>query len=218
MSPISYRTSYLKTARGCTSPISRADASISASRRPAARAKRSRVSSGPAAWQAATPDGSQAFYTEGGVLYRFDVQAAAGGQRIGLTPAGAEVQGVLGVSGDGSYVYFAAKGVLASGGVSGAGNIYVWHEGTIALVSTGGEEDDWTAHTLLYGSEVRAGPDEGVRSARVSGDGRTLMFTSRASLSATTIRERATIAPNGNARRRATRSTCTTPDRAGPAR
>ena len=67
-------------------------------------------------------------------------------------------------------------------GLSGADNIYVWHEGAIALVSTGGEEDDWTAHTLLYDSEVRAGPDEGVRSARVSGDGRTLMFTSRGSL------------------------------------
>jgi len=141
------------------------------------------VSSGPAAWQAATPDGSQAFYSEGGLLYRFDVQAAGGGQRTALTAAGAEVQGVLGVAEDGSYVYFAAQGVLAAGGVSGAGNIYVWHEGAIALVSTGSEEADWTAHTLLYDSEVRAGPDEGVRSARVSDDGRTLMFTSRASLS-----------------------------------
>lgn len=138
------------------------------------------VSNGPAGWQAATPDGSLAFYTEVGLLYRFDAQG--GGQRTALTPAGAEVQGVLGVSGDGSYVYFAAKSVLASGGVSGAGNIYVWHEGAIALVSSGGEEDDWTAHTLLYHSEARAGPDEGVRSARVSSDGRTLMFTSRASL------------------------------------
>jgi len=137
------------------------------------------VSSGPAAWQAATADGSQAFYTEGGLLYRFDAESA---QAVALTPAGAEVQGVLGVSGDGSHVYFAAHGVLAAGGVSGAGNIYVWHEGAIALVSSGGEEDDWTAHTLLYHSEARAGPDEGVRSARVSSDGRTLMFTSRASL------------------------------------
>jgi sugar lactone lactonase YvrE len=140
------------------------------------------VSNGPAGWQAATPDGSQAFYTEGGLLYRFDAQGGGGGQRTALTPAGAEVQGVLGVADDGSYVYFAAKSVLASGGVSDAGNIYVWHEGAIALVSSGGEEDDWTAHTLLYGSEARAGPNEGVRSARVSGDGHTLMFTSRASL------------------------------------
>ena len=134
------------------------------------------VSSGPAAWQAATPDGSQAFYTEGGLLYRFDAESA---QAVALTPAGAEVQGVLGVSGDGSHVYFAAHGVLAAGGVSGAGNIYEWHEGAIALITSKGEEDDWTAHTLLYHGVARGGPAEGVRTARVSADGRTLMFTSR---------------------------------------
>ncbi len=143
------------------------------------------VSPGPAAWLAATPDGSQAFYTEDGVLYRFDVQGgsggggAGGGQSTALTPPGGEVQGVLGVADDGSYVYFAATGVLMSGGVSGAGNIYVWHEGTIALVSSTGEEDDWSAHTLLYDSVARGGPAEGVRTARVSADGRTLLFSSR---------------------------------------
>jgi hypothetical protein len=137
------------------------------------------VSSGPAGWRAATADGSQAFYTEGGALYRFDVQAAGGGQRTALTPPGAEVQGVLGVGGEGSYVYFAAHGVLANGGVSGAGNIYVWHESAIALVGSAGEEDDWSAHTLIYNSAARGGPAEGVRTARVSADGRTLLFSSR---------------------------------------
>jgi len=143
---------------------------------PGGEGKTLEVSSGPAAWLASTPDGAHAFYSEGGVLYRFDVEGA---QAVALTPAGAEVQGVLGVADDGSYLYFAAKGVLAAGGVSGAGNIYQWHEGTIALVSGGGEEDDWTAHTLLYHGVVRGGPAEGVRTARVSTDGRTLMFSSR---------------------------------------
>jgi hypothetical protein len=141
------------------------------------------VSSGPAGWQAATSDGSHAFYTEAGVLYRFDAQGGGGGQSTVLTPPGAEVQGVLGISEEGSYVYFAAKGVLANGGVSGAGNIYVWHAGAIALVSGAGEEDDWSAHTLLYDSEVRGGPSEGARTARVSGDGRTLLFSSRMNVS-----------------------------------
>ncbi len=144
------------------------------------------VSRGPAAWLAATPDGSQAFYTEDGVLFRFEVQGgsgAGGGQSTALTPPGGEVQGVLGVADDGSYVYFAANGVLMSGGVSGAGNIYVWHEGTVALVSSAGEEDDWSAHTLLYDSVARGGPAEGVRTARVSSDGRTLLFSSRMNLS-----------------------------------
>jgi hypothetical protein len=132
------------------------------------------VSSGPAAWQAATPDGSQAFYVEEGVLYRFDLEGA---HRVALTPAGGEVLGTLGLATDGSYVYFAAKGALVSGGVSGGENIYGWHEGALSLVSTGGEAADWTPH-ILEG----AGPDEGVRSSRLSSDGRTLMFTSKASL------------------------------------
>ncbi len=45
--------------------------------------------------------------------------------------------------------------------------------------SRDGEEDDWSAHTLLYDSGVRARPSEGLRSALVSGDGRTLLFSSR---------------------------------------
>ncbi|MGA9874624.1 MAG: hypothetical protein WBQ21_02340 [Solirubrobacteraceae bacterium] len=154
---------------------------------PGAAGQTFEVSSGPAGWQAATPDGSHALYIEAGVLYSFDAPGAgsggsagtADGQSTALTPPGAEVQGVLGVGAEGSYVYFAATGVLAGGAVSGASNIYVWHEGAIALVSSAGEEDDWTAHTLLYDSLVRGGPAEGVRAARVSVDGRTLLFSSR---------------------------------------
>ncbi len=138
------------------------------------------VSGGPAAWQAATPDGSQDLYIEGGVLYRFDLEGAQAGQRVALTSPGGEAQGVLGLARDGSYVYFAANGAVVAGVVAAAGNIYVWHAGAISLVSGGGEGDDWTTHTLLYASEASAGAEEGVRSARVSADGRTLMFTSRA--------------------------------------
>jgi hypothetical protein len=138
------------------------------------------VSGGPAAWQAATPDGAQDLYIEGGVLYRFELEGAQAGQRVALTPDGGAAQGVLGLSHDGSYVYFAANGAVAPGVGAAAGNIYLWHAGAVALVSSGGEADDWTTHTLLYDSEARAGADEGVRSARVSADGRTLMFTSRA--------------------------------------
>jgi hypothetical protein len=141
------------------------------------------VSGGPAAWQAATPDGAQQLYIEGGVLYRFDVEGAGAGQRVALTPGGGEAQGVLGLSREGSYIYFAANGAIVGGVGAAAGNIYLWHAGAISLVSAGGEADDWTTHTLLYASEARAGADEGVRSARVSADGRTLMLTSRAKLS-----------------------------------
>ncbi len=143
------------------------------------------VSGGPAAWLAATPDGAQAFYSEGGVLYRFYAEGAGAGQSVALTPAGAEVLGTLGVADDGSYVYFAASAVLAPGAVKGAGNVYVWHEGAISLVTPAGEVDDWTSHTLLnlrgIGNAL-VGPAEGAKTSRVSADGRTLMFTSRSSV------------------------------------
>jgi hypothetical protein len=130
-----------------------------------------------AEWQAATPDGSQVFYIEGGTLFRFDVQTR---KREALTGEGAGVQGVLGVGGEGgSYVYFAASKVLAHGASAGAGNIYVWHEGVISLVTDQGEAIDWTSHVIRSLGGELIGPDEGVRTSRVSVDGRTLMFSSR---------------------------------------
>jgi hypothetical protein len=144
------------------------------------------VSAGQAVWQAATPDGSSAFYLEGGGLYRFDVQSEA---RQALVGGGAGVVGMLGVGGDGSYVYFAATGVLAHGALPGSEehtNLYVWHEGTISFIAglqgddIAGDLYNWTTHNLS--EDVAEGPDDGGRSSRVSADGRTLMFTSRNSL------------------------------------
>ena len=57
---------------------------------------------------------------------------------------------VLGVSEDGTYVYFVASGVLASGGVRGADNLYVRHDNTGAArlghIATLSDEDenDWS--------------------------------------------------------------------------
>jgi hypothetical protein len=96
----------------------------------------------------ATPDGSQVFFTDdaeagltadtvpnsGVNLYRYDVDADRGGHHLtDLTPgADPEVRGVIGVSGNGSYVYYVAKGVLTSAANSendhatlGASNVYV---------------------------------------------------------------------------------------------
>ena len=58
---------------------------------------------------------------------------------------GAGVQGVLGASEDGKYIYFAANGVLAEGAeagdcegtvgsASGSCSLYLWHENSIGLV------------------------------------------------------------------------------------
>jgi hypothetical protein len=62
----------------------------------------------------ANSEGTEVFFTKGD-LYEYDVNS---GQTTDLTP-GVEVQGVLGASEDGSYVYFAAGGVLATGATPG---------------------------------------------------------------------------------------------------
>lgn len=83
----------------------------------------------------------------GNDLYRY---MFANDSLVDLTPLaggnGAEVQGVLGASTDGSYVYFAANGVLATGGAqgdckgsvgtaSGKCNLYAWHEGVVDFIA-----------------------------------------------------------------------------------
>jgi hypothetical protein len=57
---------------------------------------------GGASFQTASSDGSVAFFTKAGHLYRY---TAAGGTATDLTPAG-EVLGVLGASEDGTYLYY----------------------------------------------------------------------------------------------------------------
>jgi hypothetical protein len=70
------------------------------------------VSTGSAKFWTATPDGRYVFYTEGERLWRFDTQAEAGPEREEL---GTGVQGVIGTSEDGSYVYFVSTEALAPG-------------------------------------------------------------------------------------------------------
>lgn len=91
----------------------------------------------------------------------------------------AGVQGVIGASEDGSYVYFAAKGVLANGAVATssndlrAANIYVWHDGEIKFIGT------TDAHSqYLFGEDEEWGSAAGEVGARVSPNGKYLAFTS----------------------------------------
>jgi hypothetical protein len=160
---------------------------------------------GPAQFRGASEDGSHVLFTssaelttqsntgpanEGQDLYRYDTDT---GRLIDLSldgspsdaASGARVQGVVGSSRDGSYVYFVATGELVAGqGVDGQPNLYVWHEdpasGTteLAFVATlvpfvsalsPGDSRDWTAK-----------PAES--QAYVTPDGRHLAFMSLASL------------------------------------
>lgn len=133
-------------------------------------------------------------------LYRFDTDTGqlsdltpvadaqvGGGKSFGPGSDGANT-GVLGASGDGSYVYFVADGVLAPGAApgdcvaqntgqfrppdSGACSLYVWHDGTTRFIArlSGADSYDW--NTVLSSEPY----------ARVSPDGRYAAFDSYRSL------------------------------------
>jgi sugar lactone lactonase YvrE len=133
----------------------------------------------------------------GNDLYSYDTES---GELTDLSvdngdPNGAEVQGVVGASDDGEYVYFAANGDLDGGGEATTGNcqiegnsnyegscsLYLWHDGEVTYVarldaSGGGvtaDGMDWAPNPGLGGGG-RALP-----TGMVSADGRTLVFRSQ---------------------------------------
>lgn len=142
-------------------------------------------------FQDASVDGSQVFFTDdasagltsdtvagsGANLYRYDLTT---GELSDLTPGGAAgVLGVAGVSGDGSYVYFAADSALpgasgpgGSNPVAGQANLYVWHAGTVTFIHT--DEGTEFAITCVW--------EAGRRCGRVSTSGRFFAFESLDSL------------------------------------
>ena len=148
-------------------------------------------------------DGAHLYWTKGGGdegsdLYRYDFAAGAVTDLTPdpVDPDGAEVLGVLGVSEDGSYVYFAANEVLAGNeGANGSHaspgdcevngqfinascNLYLWHDGEtmfIAPLHTGGIRSDWFDWTPS--GKLSSGPPE-PKSSRVSPDGTVLLFAS----------------------------------------
>jgi hypothetical protein len=167
----------------------------------------------PALFRAATPDGATVLFTsseeltdnattgpadQGSDLYSYDVGSD---QLTDLTPDpadanGADVQGVIGMSEDASYVYFAANGVLAPGAtpgdcrgqadvgppnnLQGACNLYLAHAGDITFISRldlGGNGDtdaaNWQINATFNLNHV---------TGRVTPDGHTLLFRSRLQL------------------------------------
>ncbi|HSZ12611.1 MAG TPA: hypothetical protein VK790_01075, partial [Solirubrobacteraceae bacterium] len=141
-------------------------------------------------------------------LYRYQVNPEAGkpGALTDLTPdssESADVAGVLGASEDGATVYFAAAGTLAAtaqpqecipptelGGSPSNDhtrcNVYVVHDAEAPkLVATVKAIDGIDRAEESGGFELSGGdwtPTVGDRSARVSADGRHLVFMSRESL------------------------------------
>jgi hypothetical protein len=136
----------------------------------------------------------------GNDLYQFDAETGDLSDLVPDTedPNGAEVKGILGTSIDGSYVYFAANGDLDGAGPAKAGDceargggflnaaghcgLYLTHAGQVSLIAPldadGGESDatNWEpGGQLATRSAV-------VNTARVSGDGKTLLFRSQEQL------------------------------------
>lgn len=173
----------------------------------------------PAAFVTATPDGSQAFFLSKSELtdnantgtadnhynlYRYDTitdtltnLVPAGAPE---NPEGAEIVGVVGTSDDGSYVYFAANGLLAPGattrGKCKAGlqegaiqhcNLYLWHDGSIEFIAEVGAANSGggSEHSRNELSTTRNwAPNQGTlgevrpRTGRVTPDGKTMLFSS----------------------------------------
>jgi hypothetical protein len=138
-------------------------------------------------FEAMSSDGSKVFFVEtvngkGGDLYEFDTATDTQTDLTANHGSGepnADVQdAVMGVSEDGSYVYFVATGVLADGGVQDADNVYVLHD----------SDGDWTTRYIATLSKEDAKSWEGADfnlayvSSRVSLDGRYLAFMSERSL------------------------------------
>ncbi len=138
-----------------------------------------------------------------GDLYMFEPDAPEGRRLTDLTvdATGAGVQGVLGASEDGSYVYFAANGVLAanaspvnaghaspgncafpSGPANATCNLYLWHNGETGFIATVASNDSSGAGTNASGLAFDWDRREALRTTRVSADGKRLLFMSEQSL------------------------------------
>ncbi len=139
------------------------------------------VSPNPAVFQGATASGSRVLFTVNGDLYLFNVGHE---EATDIAPAG-EVQGVAGVGGEGAYVYFVAKAVLASntsGGATaevGEDNLYLWHEGEPTRFITrlsNGNEGMPTDH--LDWAITKGKSEEEEKSTRVNAAGTVLLFMS----------------------------------------
>ncbi len=83
------------------------------------------------------------------------------------------VEGVLGASGDGSYVYFLAAGQLVFGAplLDTDRGIYLWHDGIIAYVGELSVQEDWSY-------DLPTGWTDRIMTSRVTPDGRHLLFMS----------------------------------------
>ncbi len=137
---------------------------------------------------------SQTTGVNGCNLYEYDFANPAGRNLTAVSAGdtsggGPRVQGVLAISADGSHVYFVARGVLTGAANErgqtardGAENMYVFErdashpEGRVAFIASLPESDDEQGHEHVWAGNPLV--------EDVTPDGRYLVFTSRAALTA----------------------------------
>jgi DNA-binding beta-propeller fold protein YncE len=134
-----------------------------------------------AIYQTMSSEGSKVFYLEDGDLYEFDPET--GSQQDLTTDHGSSesssgVQEVVSnVSEDGTYVYFVARSILASGGISGQDNLYLLHDTgdgwTTTYIAGLSTTDKQSWYAVIHGAPYLA-----AMGSRVSPDGRYLAFMS----------------------------------------
>jgi hypothetical protein len=179
-------------------------------------------SSGDGHFEWASSDGSTVYFTdesrltadskaepEKPDLYRYEVNPETGGRGTltDITAEGSEpadVQGLSGVSEDGTYAYIVADGNLTGEQKNGQGaeaqagkpNLYLYHEGTTTFITTllavgedsqngsvEGDACDWDSFSSPgYNRPVANFEQENCMTARVSPDGQFLAFNSLKSL------------------------------------
>jgi hypothetical protein len=113
------------------------------------------ISAGGRYWTA-TASGSEVFYTNGD-LYEYDVES---GQTTDLTP-GVAVQGVIGASENGEYIYYVTESL----------ELTLWHDGVTTQIKTLSAEDN-----KGYADDWESGLRN--RTAEVSADGHGVVFAS----------------------------------------
>ncbi len=123
---------------------------------------------GEARFWAATPNGSQALFSEGGTLYRYDAEA---GEATQVAPG---VLGVLGQSEDLSRAYFLSAEEIEGQGEEGQPNLYLDEEGAVSFIATLSAADA----EATAGTPSPVNPRPNLHTARADKDGGVLAFSS----------------------------------------
>ncbi len=143
------------------------------------------ISSAPARFWSADPEGKTAIFSIGETLYRFEVEPTPK-----ATPIATGFLGLMGASEDAGSVYFGSK-VDLGGGPNGQGsepqvgkpNLYLFEQGAgVRFVGTLSAADVFSVGLGGFPTPSPIAPEPNLRTARVTADGEVAVFQSTVSL------------------------------------